>query len=160
MWDVNTLEHIRRTINLDNYFPTIVTLCGSTRFMDEFILSQKKLTLEGKLVISVGLFGHQEIDKIDMEGDIKKTLDELHFRKIDLADEIFVINGKRWCCSKCGKFADDTGTLVCTSTCRPDIWKYPSTGVMKPYIGFSTRNEIEYALGLGKPIKYLNELTS
>jgi len=36
----------------------IITLCGSTRFKDDFILVQKELTLQGYIVISVGLFGH------------------------------------------------------------------------------------------------------
>ena len=36
----------------------VVTLCGSTRFKEEFIEVQKQLTLEGNIVISVGLFGH------------------------------------------------------------------------------------------------------
>jgi len=39
-------------------FP-IVTLCGSTRFKEEFLFAQKMLTLEGNIVISVGLFGHR-----------------------------------------------------------------------------------------------------
>lgn len=36
----------------------VITLCGSTRFKDEFFSVQKKLTLGGNIVISVGLFGH------------------------------------------------------------------------------------------------------
>lgn len=36
----------------------VVTLCGSTRFKKEFMEVQKQLTLEGNIVISVGLFGH------------------------------------------------------------------------------------------------------
>ena len=36
----------------------VVTLCGSTRFKDEFIEAQKRLTLEGDIVTSVGLVGH------------------------------------------------------------------------------------------------------
>ena len=36
----------------------IITLCGSTKFKDEYIDIQKKLTLEGNIVISVALFGH------------------------------------------------------------------------------------------------------
>ena len=36
----------------------VITLCGSTRFKDEFMEAQKRLTLEGNIVISVGLFGH------------------------------------------------------------------------------------------------------
>lgn len=35
----------------------VITLCGSTRFKDQFIEAQKRLTLEGNIVISVGLFG-------------------------------------------------------------------------------------------------------
>ena len=36
----------------------VITLCGSTRFKNEFYEAQKRLTLEGNIVISVGLFGH------------------------------------------------------------------------------------------------------
>ena len=76
----------------------VITLCGSTRFKDEFMEAQKRLTLEGNIVISVGLFGHSGDDKVweSMdEGTLTKTkemLDEMHKRKIDMADEIFVIN--------------------------------------------------------------------
>ena len=76
----------------------VITLCGSTRFKDEFIEAQKRLTLEGNIVISVGLFGHSgdaEVwDNMD-EGTLSKTkamLDEMHKRKIDMADSIYVIN--------------------------------------------------------------------
>ena len=76
----------------------VITLCGSTRFKDEFMDVQRELTLKGYIVISVGFFGHSkdaEIwDKMDEETKIKtKTmLDDIHKRKIDMADEIFVIN--------------------------------------------------------------------
>ena len=76
----------------------IVTLCGSTRFKDEFYKEQKRLTLEKKIVISVGLFGHsgdEEVWENMDEGTLTKTkemLDDMHKRKIDMADEIFVIN--------------------------------------------------------------------
>ena len=69
----------------------IITLCGSTRFKDEFHEAQKRLTLEGNIVISVGLFGHSGDEEVWAE-NIKPMLDDMHFRKIDLADEIFVIN--------------------------------------------------------------------
>ena len=36
----------------------VVMLRGSTRFKNEFMDAQKRLTLEGNIVISVGLFGH------------------------------------------------------------------------------------------------------
>lgn len=76
----------------------VVTLCGSTRFKEQFMDAQKRLTLAGYIVISVGLFGHagdQEVwDGMD-EGTLSKTkemLDDMHKRKIDMADEIYVIN--------------------------------------------------------------------
>lgn len=68
----------------------IITLCGSTKFKTQFIEQQRKLTLEGNIVISVGMFGHADNEPITDE--IKTMLDEMHFRKIDIADEIFVIN--------------------------------------------------------------------
>lgn len=76
----------------------VITLCGSTRFKKEFMEVQKRLTLEGNIVISVGLFGHsgdQEVWEQMDEGTLTKTkemLDDMHKRKIDMADEIYVIN--------------------------------------------------------------------
>ncbi|EPT33524.1 hypothetical protein [Phocaeicola abscessus] len=69
----------------------IVTLCGSTRFKDAFLEAQKNLSLQGNIVISVGLFGHSGDEEVWKPG-VKEMLDEMHLRKIDLADEIFVIN--------------------------------------------------------------------
>jgi hypothetical protein len=69
----------------------VITLCGSTRFKDEFLEAQKRLTLEGNVVISVGLFGHSGDDEVWTEG-VKDMLDRQHLAKIDLADKIFVVN--------------------------------------------------------------------
>ena len=76
----------------------MITLCGSTRFKEAFLREQKRLTLEGNIVISVGLFGHAGDSKVweNMdEGTLTKTkqmLDDMHKQKIDMADEVFVIN--------------------------------------------------------------------
>ena len=76
----------------------VITLCGSTRFKNEFIKVQKELTLKGNIVISVGLFGHsgdKEVWENMDEDTLTKTkimLDDMHKRKIDMADEIYVIN--------------------------------------------------------------------
>lgn len=69
----------------------VITLCGSTKFKDEFLETQKRLTLEGNIVISVGLFGHSGDEEVWNPG-IKDMLDDMHLRKIDMADEIYVIN--------------------------------------------------------------------
>ncbi len=105
----------------------VITLCGSTRFKDEFIREQKRLTLEGNIVISVGLFGHSGDEEVwdGMDegtlGTTKAMLDDMHKRKIDMADAIFVIN-------------------------------------VGGYIGESTKSEIEYAIKIGKQVRYLEEM--
>jgi hypothetical protein len=97
----------------------VITLCGSTRFKEQFLEVQKRLTLEGNIVISVGLFGHSGDDEVWTPGT-KEMLDDMHKRKIDMADGIFVIN-------------------------------------VGGYIGSSTRSEIEYALSMGKTVRYLED---
>ena len=69
----------------------VITLCGSTKFKEQYLEAQKRLTLEGNIAISVGLFGHSGDDEVWTEGT-KAMLDDMHKRKIDMADEIFVIN--------------------------------------------------------------------
>ena len=76
---------------------TIVCLCGSTRFKDAFTEAQLKETLEGKIVLTIGcnmksdqdIFGHMTPKEF---ADTKRRLDQLHFRKIELADEILILN--------------------------------------------------------------------
>lgn len=71
----------------------IITLCGSTKFKKEFEEWNERLTLEGNIVITLGLFGHADNKfKNIITPDVKKMLDKIHLRKIDLSDEIFVIN--------------------------------------------------------------------
>ena len=69
----------------------VITLCGSTKFKDEFNAEQKRLTLEGHIVITVGLYGHSGDNEV-WSDQTKEMLDDMHKRKIDMADEIFVIN--------------------------------------------------------------------
>jgi hypothetical protein len=69
----------------------VITLCGSTKFKDEFMAVQKRLSLAGNIVISVGLFGHSGDDEVWKDG-VKEMLDDMHKRKIDMADGIYVIN--------------------------------------------------------------------
>ena len=70
----------------------VITLCGSTRFKDEFMQAQKELTLKGNIVISVGLFGHSGDNEVFANKETKIMLDDMHKRKIDMSDGIFVIN--------------------------------------------------------------------
>lgn len=70
--------------------PHIVVLCGSTRFKAEFEWINRALTLAGHVVLAPGVFGHA--DAVPLTDQAKAALDQLHLRKIDLADEVIVVN--------------------------------------------------------------------
>lgn len=74
--------------------PIIVCLCGSTRFMDAFHEEGWRLTLEGKIILTVGVCKHGPPDHVgEWLGEaVCARLDELHLRKIDLADRVLVLN--------------------------------------------------------------------
>lgn len=77
--------------------PEVVCLCGSTRFYDEFQQANYDLTMAGKIVLSVGFYPHSKAEHGHGEGvghdsSEKAALDELHKRKIDLADRVLVLN--------------------------------------------------------------------
>ena len=68
----------------------IITLCGSIKFKDEFMKVQEKLTLDGNIVLTPNFFNNIKKENIDEK--TKKMLDEMHKQKIDMSDEIYVIN--------------------------------------------------------------------
>ena len=68
----------------------IITLCGSIKFKDEFLKVQEKLTLEGNIVFTPNFFNN--IKKEEITKELKKMLDEMHKQKIDMSDEIYIIN--------------------------------------------------------------------
>ena len=75
--------------------PGITVLCGSTRFYDEFQKANYDLTMQGRIVLSVGFYPHASAEHGHGEGvghdsAEKVELDELHKRKIDLADDVLV----------------------------------------------------------------------
>lgn len=112
----------------DKTIPEVVCLCGSTRFKDAYRAENARLTLEGKIVLSVGFFHHagdtppgvaEEVRNFE-DSETKADLDELHKRKIDLADRVHVIN--------------------------------PGG-----YIGESTESEIAYARNRGIPVTFYED---
>lgn len=86
-----------RNIRIVRQAPRVVCLCGSTRFGDAFRAANLSETLAGRIVLSIGcdmrsdveIFGHLTVAEAEQ---VKAELDELHKRKIDLADEILVLN--------------------------------------------------------------------
>lgn len=76
--------------------PEIVCLCGSTRFYEAFQQANYEETMRGKIVLSVGFFMHSpqanHRECVGCTPEQKIALDELHKRKIDLADRVLVLN--------------------------------------------------------------------
>jgi hypothetical protein len=72
--------------------PVIVCLCGSTKFADAFKKAYREESLAFKIVLSVGVAVHAGDEPIQHDDPVKQKLDELHKRKIDLADEVLILN--------------------------------------------------------------------
>lgn len=70
--------------------PRVVCIVGSTRFKNQHLGIAQRETLRGKIVLIAGFFHH--VDMVPISDEQKTRLDELMFRKIDLADEIIVCN--------------------------------------------------------------------
>ena len=71
----------------------VVTICGSTRFKEEFERAVKRFTIDGYIVLSVGIYTHSgDEDLIKINDALKDMLCKMHRAKIDICDEIFVIN--------------------------------------------------------------------
>lgn len=74
----------------------VITLCGSTRFRNEFLDTMARLSLDGNIVVPVGVYGHSgDAEKYGIDytnSETKTMLDDMHKRKIDMADAICVIN--------------------------------------------------------------------
>ena len=96
----NIFENIKHIDEYGNEYWYARELSKVLEYRDwrNFLKVQKDLTLKGNIVISVGLFGHSgdsEVWENMDEGTLTKTkemLDDMHKRKIDMSDEIFVIN--------------------------------------------------------------------
>lgn len=77
--------------------PTIVCLCGSTKFKDAFVKAQFEETIAGNIVLTIGCAAHSDPELYSHLSfkewlDTKRRLDWLHFEKIRLADEVLVLN--------------------------------------------------------------------
>ena len=82
-------------ITLCTQRPTIVCLCGSTRFSQAFHDANLRETLAGRIVLSIGIDTKSDSDLL-LAGEItqadKERLDALHHHKIRLADEVLILN--------------------------------------------------------------------
>ncbi|MFE3268064.1 hypothetical protein [Streptomyces sp. NPDC059215] len=75
--------------------PPIVVLCGSTTYWDQLADAALHETVAGRIVLAPGCNMRQphplwsDLKRADR---LKAKLDDLHLRKIDLADEVLVVN--------------------------------------------------------------------
>ncbi len=85
----------------DSSFPKVVCICGSSRFADLHAIKRWEFEQGGEYIclminyLSYDYAIEQGFDKPDHIGEqanLRETLDELHFRKIDLCDKVFVVN--------------------------------------------------------------------
>ena len=73
----------------------VITLCGSTRFEAEFAEVNQRLTMEGCVVISLGMFSLPDLPDYDWtadSSDLKGRLGGVHFQKIRMADEVYIVD--------------------------------------------------------------------
>jgi hypothetical protein len=162
----------------------IVCLCGSTRFSKAFADANLAETLKGHVVLTVGSMTHSDDElshctvcgkvgqRETLMGEtcvrneltksyyphsiersltpaVKEMLDALHFDKIAMSDEIYVLNAIA--CKICRRTPEQNA----------DLGRNPGLGcengcAYAPYIGESTRNEIEHAVKLRKLVRFLN----
>ena len=85
------LSRISYSCRRYSQLPVIVCLCGSGRFREAFEQAEFEETLQGKIVLTIGCNTH-DVARTDELKHHKPRLDDLHMRKIDLADEVLILN--------------------------------------------------------------------
>ena len=95
-WD-KTIDSILRRLGWSSNRPKIICLCGSTRFTDQMLIKQWELTKQGYIVLSWCalpenyFLGPDQTHIGDQEG-VKGIVDAVHFHKIELANEVMILN--------------------------------------------------------------------
>lgn len=120
----------------------VITLCGSTKFRDEFLEANRRLTLEGNIILMPGVFGYAANENDDKT---KQMLIDVHQKRIDMSDEIFVINVG-------GYIGNDTQTEIKYAKQTGKIVKYmvPMEGDkanmrnVDKYINEESEKEVEF----------------
>lgn len=94
----------------------VVTLCGSSKFKTDFIRMERELALKGNIVLSLGVYGHADAEYAGaITPEVKDMLDDLHKERINLSDEIFVINKDGYIGESCRneiEYARKTGKII------------------------------------------------
>ena len=127
-----------------------ICLIGSSRFKEDFHRIGYDLEKQGILILMMSFFQHS--DQMSVSEEERLVLNMVDNARIDLSDEVLVINPRVYICKKCGKpnslFYDVILNVYLTMCCKGE-WEY------KYYWGESTSREIEYAKSKGKTVSYL-----
>lgn len=100
----------------------VITLCGSTKFKKQFRETEAQLTLQGNIVISLGIFGQSE--GVTITAEQERLFEKLHYRRIDMSDEIFVIDVD-------GYIGNSTRREIEYAKDRGKVVRYYSEGIQK-----------------------------
>lgn len=111
-----------------------ITLCGSTRYKKEYLEVNKALTLAGHVVYSVSMWSHNTDERIDPTEEEKTILDLVHLAKIEESDAIVVID-----------------ILLASDG---------SLSKSEPYVGSSTKREIQWASIRSKDVYFVSQFPS
>lgn len=101
----------------------VLCLCGSTRFRDEFTEANRRYTLAGWIVLAPGVFAH---DGDTITDEQKVALDDLHLRKIDMADQVLIVNPGNYIGESTAReieYARRKGKPVCQLECWHDDYE-------------------------------------
>jgi hypothetical protein len=124
--------------------PPVVCLVGSSRFKPLFHQEGERLEKSGHLVLMMAFFQHADgVTVTDAERAVLEVVDRA---RIDLADEVLVLNGKVLKCRRCHHWHHDKVCACPLTACSRSL---------VPYVGESTWREIAYARSLGKKVRFL-----
>lgn len=134
VWALGERLKIDQALAEDEQRPRIVCLCGSTRFFPKFMETNFHETMAGRIVLSVGFYPHAAEaahgEGVGITPEKKEELDVLHLKKIDLADEIFVIN--------CDGYVGESTTreiVYAMRTGKPVRWLEPELAKTEEQLG-------------------------
>lgn len=115
----------------------VICLIGSSRFKGLFQQIAEKMEKRGILPLMMGFWQHT--DGIEVTAQDREILNRVDRARIDLAHEVWVVDGKRHRCVVCGRWSESAG-IVAWSICCGEV------SACKPYVGDDTKREINYAL--------------
>lgn len=110
----------------------VITLCGSTKFKKEFEQANRYLTLKGNIVISLAFF--EQSEGIEITKEQEELFGEIHLRKIDMSDEIYVIDVGGYIGSSTRKeieYAIENGKMI-TFYSKSELVKHDKTNELNP----------------------------